>query len=249
LGCAATGNAVSVEPFHLHEVVHASVEPGTAFLEEGRAQLLDCRDAGNVALIEHRLSDEAMNGIAFYGEGNYDAAASFVSFLLDRAPAEAFRDMMSELDLDSSLEATDQAALRHYGQTIRSLRDEWALLPAEPRYENCRHAFECGEPELSNEPMVLVRGVSQAVARGGAVRTFSVSRETELHLTLQAMAPILHVGSCDRRAHPGDWRSTAGSLEVRIRLAPGNYYLWLTGLLPDPGDSEGLAEITVEGLE
>ncbi len=248
--CGAPGRAVSAIPFHFHEIVHATLPQGPAFLDEGLANMFDCRASVSTASVARTLTDVEMStSSAFYSTGSYEAAASFVSFLLDEGGPEAMRDLLGDLSLESSLDEIDTAALRRYGRSMRSMRDDWSARPAEPGYAPCRFVFECGEPEYADgERLSLVRGVADVVSRGGVVRTFRVERESELRIQVRARAPRVHVGSCDRRAHPGDWHSTGSEVRFSTSAVPGTYYVWATGVIADPTQPETPAEILIEGL-
>ena len=141
------------------------------------------------------------------------------------------------------MEQLDGHADDVWGESLTSLRARWMAQPPTLQSAACRPVFQCSESPLASGPLTLVRGVSQHIRRAGAVRTFEVTNESTLTLNVTAPGPAVHLGSCDRQPHPGDWRSDGGALLLSTRLSPGRYFVWVTGVVVSPSDAEIEAEL------
>lgn len=197
-----------------------------------------------------RLSPELLVGRdAFYSTSHqsYPAAASLVSFLLDEHGAGAVRALLERSSGVGDLATLDAVSREVLGRTISEAHAAWRMRPPEPWHRVCRPAYQCGAPPLDGAPTVtLVRGVAEEVSRGGVLRTFTVERDAELHVSARAVAPRIEVVSCDRAPGVVDEASATRELDVTAPIGAGRYALWMTGALLHGGDAQVEGELVVE---
>lgn len=250
-GCAWAGLAIASTPLHLHEVVHSMLFSrdleGSSALQEGAAEVFSCR-GGSDTLVAPTLPLEILtDSTAFYAyDGGYSAAASFVSFLLDRGEAK-FTTLLATTNHGTSLSELDRRSRAIYGASTAELYADWQAEGPQPYYKICRPVYPCGSPLLDGSPTVtLVRGMADSIAQGGTARTFVVETEGVLHMRVVTPAPELTVLSCDREADVLNLsRPDARVIDERAPIRPGRYAIWLRGTILE-GDQTGVeAELSV----
>lgn len=252
VACFSRGTVRTSDPFHLHELVHATLIPaglrGTAALQEGAAEVFSCRP-GTTDVLPSLPLERFAGSRAFYigGSGGYTPAASFVSFLLDRAGPATFAELLAATDDRTSLAGLDRATRRLYGEPIADLHAAWQAEGPQPLHRICRPFYPCSAPELGDEPtLTLVRGLTSGlISHAGAVRTFSVETAGELHVEAYGPSVSVSVVSCERGPDVMVVEQESHRLDDRAPIEPGRYALRLTARLLEGDQTEVEAELRV----
>ena len=219
--CTIESTVISVEAFHLHELVHAALWQ-TGFpplaLVEGVAVVLSC-GAAQFASQKPSLTWDQLASLD-YNSGSmeevYAAGTWLVGYLLRHFDPRLFTSVYARLPSDADAGTMDAAFRDVYGQSLESI---WAAALAESQPADVC-LWQCSRPPLPLDGTpVATAGVCGTV---DLFHPFTLASAAPVALTSTAAALQLHACN-DRTALPDEWAGP-GVLGL-YDLPPGSYFV------------------------
>jgi hypothetical protein len=268
LGCTEDTRAYANTDYYPHEIVHAilnlAYDP-PKWLDEGLAVLLDQGVASVLTAVRavepdagfrEWLDDRHWSAQPWAEQrARYEAAASFVAFLVERGGWERLVHLLEQLASEMDVGARDEVLRAVYGSDSETLLAEWVAIGTRAKLSMRRMEVVCGvAPPLAASPAVLRLASGPRVTPGLAGDFYAsgalgVAEPSRLALRVLARAEgspeySVEVYRCDEPLAGRQlvsFRATPAAAE--FQLEPGSYVVVAHVNASAVGPSDASAEV------